>query len=210
MESAEAEFGTKQHAEEESELGRVFEGTNEASIIPDLEDEVGENSEDNSDMRKALGKRDEMKGILEKDVFKEGKRTVKTLVKETVFESKPKEDEDSKPQSKNAGIVTHDHTVSTHVVLGEVNATVSSNISCTESEIVYFRPKKSRQEREYHLPVQEPIKTQRWKRSTKCYVYALDFLSKDMTSGLSILSSCQESYLCEQNIWCSAFISVIL
>lgn len=171
---------------------------------------MGENSEDNCDRRKALRKRGEMKGILEKDVFEEEKRTAKTLVKETVFESKPKEDEDSKPQSKNAGIVTHDQTVSTHVVFGEVNATFSSNISCTDSEIVYLRPKKSRQEREVHLPVQEPTKTQRWKRNTKCFVHALDFLSKDMTSGLSILSSCQESYLCEQNIWCSAFISVFL
>lgn len=171
---------------------------------------MGENSENSIDMRKALGKRDEMKGILEKDVFEEGKRTAKTVVKETVFESKPKEDEDSKQQSKNVGIVTHDHTVSTHVVLGEVSATFSSNISCTDSEIVYFRAKKSRQERKVHLPVQKPIKTQRWKRNTKCFVQTLDFLSKDMTSGLSILSSCQESYLCEQNIWCSAFISVFL
>jgi len=175
-----------------------------------LEDEVGENSEDNSDVRIAMGERDEMKGILEKDVFEEGKGIAKTLVKETVFESKPKENEDSKPQSKNASIVTHDHTVSTHVVRGEVSATFSSNISCTDSAIVYFRPKKSRQEREAHLSIQEPIKTQRWKRNTKCFVHALDFLSKDMTSDLSILSSCQESYLCEQNIWCSAFISVFL
>lgn len=171
---------------------------------------MGEISEDNSDVRKAMGERDELKVILEKDVFEEGKRTAKTLVKETVFENKPKEDEDSKPQSKNAGIVTHDHTVSTRVVLGEVSATFSSNISCTDSETVYFRPKKSRQGREVHLSVQEPIRTQRWKRNTKCFVHALDFLSKDMTSGLSILSSCQESYLCEQNIWCSAFISVFL
>lgn len=122
---------------------------------------MGENSEDNSDMRKVLGKRDEMKGILEKDVFDEGERTAKTLVKETVFKSKPKEGEDSKPQSKNADIVTHDHTVSTHVVLGEVSVTLSSDISCTDSETVYFRPKKSRQERDVHLSVQEPIKIQR-------------------------------------------------
>lgn len=170
---------------------------------------MGENSEDNSDMRKELGKRDEVKGILEKSVFEKGERTAKTVFKETVFESKPKED-DYKLHSMNAGIVTHDDTVSSHVVLGEVNAALSSNFRCTDSETVYFRPKKSRKEREGHLSVEEPIKTQRWKRNAKCFVRALDFHSKDMTSGLSILSSCQESYLCEQNIWCSAFISVFL
>lgn len=171
---------------------------------------MGENSEDSNDMREVLGKRAEVKGSLEKEVFEEEERTAKTLDKETILENKPKEDTDSKPRSKNTGNVTHNHTVSTHVVLGEISVTFSSSISCTDSETVYFRPKDSRREREAHLSVQAPIKTQGCKRNTKCFVHAPDCLSKDMTSDLSVLSSCQESYLFEQNIWCPAFISVFL
>jgi hypothetical protein len=173
-------------------------------------DEVGDNSEDDNYAREVLGKKGEMEGILEQEVFQEGGRTAKTFVKETVFENKPKECKDFQAECKNTGNVTYDHTVSTHVVLGEISVTFSSNISCSDNGNLYFRPKKSREEMEGHLLVQEPIKPQRWKRSNKCFVHAQDLFSRDITSSLSIQPSCQESYLCEQNIWCPAFISVFL